>query len=186
MVLGTGTAHAQGSNETLGFVLKAEHAEKAEALLGEVFTPFLGEWVGTRESKDTGAPGAVVFRKRYSLLAGGPNVIANVEALVDGVQVFAAAKTYAYSPDKDTLLTYFFEGGGNVQIFELDRTKMKDGSLIWHEISRKGLMFRAEETIPKNGEFKSTILQQNAAGTYEVFARNILRRAWKEANNRRK
>lgn len=182
-LLTEGVAHAQAesSGESLGFILDDTQMNKAATTLARIWTPFLGEWVGTRDGKDTGVDGEVVLRKNYSLLAGGPSVLADVEAFADGVSVFKAAKAYAYSPEKDTLLTYFFESGGHVQIFELDPKELDNGVLAWQEVSRKGRLFRAEETVPEDDEFVSRILQQNENGVYDTFAENILRRPWKNA-----
>lgn len=170
----------------IAYTLTAPELEKGAALLRQVFTPFLGEWVGSREGRDTGSTGPVLFTKNYTLLAGGPQVIAHVEANVAGLAVFAAAKAYAYSPLRDTLITYFFESGGHVQMFELDRKAMDSNRLVWNEIMRKGPAFRAEESIPNGDEFTSTIYQQDSSGVFRVFASNVLRRRFKESIRRQK
>lgn len=180
------TSRQQLSAEDPGiaFTLSPPELERSAALLRQVFTPFMGEWVGTREGRDTGTKGPVSFRKQYSLYIGGPQVVANVEAIVDGITVFAAAKHYLGSPKRDTLLTYFFESGANVQIFELDRKALEQDRLVWNEILRKGRLFRAEESMPKDDEWTSTIFQQDANGKYQVFATNLLRRKYKESLRR--
>lgn len=170
----------------IAFTLSPPELEKAAALLRQVFTPYMGEWVGTREGRDTGSKGPVLFSKNYSLYIGGPQVVADVEAVVAGVSVFRAAKHYVGSPLRDTLLTYFFETGANVQIFELDRKALDQDKLVWNEILRKGRLFRAEESIPKGDEWTSTIYQQDASGKYQVFATNILRRKYKESYRRQR
>lgn len=182
------TSRPQISQEDPGisFTLSPPELERAAALLRQVFNPFMGEWIGTREGRDTGAKGPVLFTKNYSLYIGGPQVVADVEASVGGVTVFKAAKHYAGSPLRDTLLTYFFETGANVQIFELDRKALDQGKLVWNEILRKGRLFRAEESFPKSDEWISTIYQQDSNGKYQVFASNQLRRKYKESYRRQK
>jgi hypothetical protein len=182
------TSRAQISQEDPGvsFTLSPSELERAAALLRQVFTPFMGEWIGTREGKDTGSKGPVLLNKTYSLYIGGPQVVADVEALVGGVSVFRAAKHYVGSPSRDTLLTYFFETGANVQIFELDRKALDQDRLVWNEILRKGRLFRAEESFPKADEWTSTIYQQDSNGKYQVFAANQLRRKYKESYRRQK
>jgi hypothetical protein len=170
----------------IAFTLSPPELERAAALLKQVFTPFMGEWVGTREGRDTGSKSPVLFTKAYSLYIGGPQVVADVEAVVEGVSVFRAAKHYVGSPLRDTLLTYFFETGANVQIFQLDRRELDQDKLVWNEIMRKGRLFRAEESFPKGDEWTSTIYQQDASGKYQVFAVNQLRRKWKESYRRQR
>lgn len=179
------TAQQPRQDAGAAFVLSPEERDTAAALLNEVFTPYLGEWVGTRDSRDTGVQGPILFTKRYSHYLGGPQMVAEVEAIADGVAVFSAAKHYVYSPARNTLLTYFFEGGGTVQIFELDRKKMAERKLHWREILRSGPQFRVEETLPQNSEWSSTVFVQDAAGNEQVFARNVLRRKWREADRRK-
>lgn len=179
------TAQVAQEDPGIAFVLSPAELEKGAALLRQVFTPFMGEWLGTRESRDTGVKGPVTATQRYSLYMGGPQVVAEVEALVDGVAVFSAAKMYVYSATKNTILTYFFEIGGNVQIFELDRKRLDEGKLFWNEIVRKGAQFRVEEAIPQNDEWEATVFMQDGTGKYQVFARNLLRRKWKEAYRRK-
>jgi hypothetical protein len=186
-VRGNQTSQRQVTAEDPGiaFVLSTAERERAAALLAQVFTPFMGEWIGTREGRDTGSRSAVFSRQHYSLYLGGPHVVAEVEAVVEGVEVFRAAKHYTPNPVADTLLTYFFENGGDVQIFRLDRSSLDQGKLVWNEILRKGRLFRVEESIPKNDEWSATVFQQDERGRYQVFATNILRRKWREAYRRR-
>lgn len=175
-------------NTGVAYVLSDAEREIGAALLRKAFVPYLGEWIGTRTGEDTGTPDPVLLKKRYSMFVGGPQFVGDVEAIRGGVTVFRAAKVYAYSPSRDTLLTYFFEGGGNTHIFELDRqasvleeTVDDPGKLIWNEILRTGRLFRAEMTIPRTGEWSSNIFHQDETGIYQLFATNILRREWKES-----
>ncbi|MCZ6691283.1 MAG: hypothetical protein O7H41_16980 [Planctomycetota bacterium] len=160
------------------FFLSSKDSLDASVLLKEVFDPYMGKWTGTREGVDVGEKGSVQLTKEYKIWVGGPLVFADVQAGRPGRPApFQAAKAYAYSPTRKTLLTYFFERGANANIFELDRSALSEGKLVWNEIMRKGRLFRVEETIPKDGKWTSTIWRQNKSGKYEVFARNTLERA---------
>jgi hypothetical protein len=169
----------------ISFILSPDERDRGARLLTQAMNPFLGDWIGVREGRDTAVRSPSV--RRYYPYLGGPQVVGEVEVVgPDHVAVFRAAKHVVFSPARDTLLTYFFEIGADVQIFELDRKELDRGVLMWNEILRKGRLFRVEEPMPKNDEWAITVWQQDTAGKYQVYAKETLSREYKEAYRRRR
>ena len=185
--LGRQTSQRQISPEDPGisFILSPDERERGVSLLSQALNPFMGEWIGVREGRDTTVRSP--SKRRYIPYLGGPQIVGEVEVLgPDQVTLFRAAKTVVFSPARNTLLTYFFEIGGDVQIFELDRQALNQDKLLWNEILRKGRLFRVEETMPKNDMWAITVWQQDVAGKYQIYAKETLNREWRETYRRRR
>jgi hypothetical protein len=175
----------------IAFILTKEQRAKAEQVMKKVFAHFFGEWVGDREGEDTGNQGFVPSTRRYYTAMGGPQVwclvtagdtdesafftdITETEARHDSQ--FYAGKTMFYSFLRDNVLTYFFEDGGNVQIFELDKEATHEKRLVWQEILRAGNLFRVVETITDDERLIVTIYRQDDQGKYQVYSKGTSRR----------
>lgn len=155
----------------IAYILSEKKRELASRLLSKI-DPFLGEWIGTREQGQQ--PGKSI--RHYERLAGTYNVNVQIEATFTDGFVFRAAEHMNYSPVRNTLVGYWFEDDGTVQIFELDKRTSGERKLVWREILRKGRLFRVEEVISQQDELTVSAFQQDKQGAFQLFARSIYRR----------
>lgn len=167
----------RGFDPGIAFILTDEEREKAKEVMQHVFGNFLGEWVGVREGEDVGNEGPVYSTRHYYIAQGGPQVWCTVTAgTVGAPDFYDALKALFWSPTMDNVLTFFFEDGGNVQIFELDKEAANENKLVWQEIMRTDNLFRVVEAITDDDRLIVTIYRQDDDGKYQVYAKGTSRR----------